>query len=476
MSLSQVEKDRFKLIFSFSFVTLILVLSMILVPPESMSSMKLITDPHLAMVGLAIFIIAIFLFIAQPVPLAVSSLVIMFSLPYLKLSTFPEIYQGFGGGAFFVILFCFAITASLLKTSWPIRISHAVIRLSKGNPLVIIFGFGYAICLTSGFLSNVSTVIMYFGIISTFLKVYEEETDQKKSALGSCLMIVIAAASGAGGCLTPVGSTPNPLVLSFLLNEGINLRFFYWFILMLPFSLLIVTILCTTVYLWYKPKKIDLTSYNGDRHKHVDKLDFKDKVVGISFVGTIILWFASTWITVLNVVAIAAIPFLIFFAFKIIDWKDYITEVNWNILFVLGTLPVIMGSIAKTGATQWIIQSLLSGVGEHSSIVIFIIMGLILTTTRIGIPTSAAFISVFLPLVGSLSTSLGISLTAITMISVFWSGATMLLVFTEPLFLYTYSTGYYKASDFFRITAIPTCSMIIIMALFFPSYANLLGY
>jgi hypothetical protein len=69
-----------------------------------------------------------------------------------------------------------------------------------------------------------------------------------------------------------------------------------------------------------------------------------------------------------------------------------------------------------------------------------------------------------------------VGLPTLVMLSVFWSGATMLLVFTEPLYLYTYATGRFSASEFFEVTLFPTIAKIIIMGLVFPSWIRLFGF
>ncbi|MCD8065618.1 MAG: hypothetical protein LUE15_00335, partial [Oscillospiraceae bacterium] len=53
-------------------------------------------------------------------------------------------------------------------------------------------------------------------------------------------------------------------------------------------------------------------------------------------------------------------------------------------------------------------------------------------------------------------------------VPLFWGGATKTLLDTEPMYLYTYSSGYFSAGDLFKAGLGPTLVMIVIIAAVFP--------
>ena len=65
---------------------------------------------------------------------------------------------------------------------------------------------------------------------------------------------------------------------------------------------------------------------------------------------------------------------------------------------------------------------------------------------------------------------------ALAMIPVFWAGATITLLYTEPIYLYTHGAGYYSASDLFKGGLVPTLLMIVIVAFGFPTWFHLFGF
>ncbi len=142
-----------------------------------------LTEAGMASIG--VFIGAIILFVLQVAPLAVSCLALMVLLPYFNITTLTQIWADFGGTSFFFVLFCFGVTGALSQTTLPMRISAAITRASKGYPKVIIFGFIFATCIISGFLSNFGTLIMFYGITIMFLKLSGRNPGE--SGLGNAL-------------------------------------------------------------------------------------------------------------------------------------------------------------------------------------------------------------------------------------------------------------------------------------------------
>ena len=87
----------------------------------------------------------------------------MVLLPFFNITTLTQIWADFGGTSFFFVFFCFGVTGALSQTTIPMRISAWITRLSKGNPRVLVFGFTFAVCIMSGFLSNFATLIMFYA-------------------------------------------------------------------------------------------------------------------------------------------------------------------------------------------------------------------------------------------------------------------------------------------------------------------------
>ncbi|MDR1875831.1 MAG: anion permease [Synergistaceae bacterium] len=435
-------------------------------------------NPEAAMASIGIFLGAIVLFVAQVAPLAVSCLTLMVLLPYFEITALGNVWADFGGTSFFFVLFCFGITGALSRTTLPMRVSATITRMSRGNPKMIVYGFGFAACIFSGFLSNFGTLIMFYSIILAFLKACDLKPGE--SRLGKCLMIVLPAAAGTGGFISPAGSPGNLIAQSILLQQGIDLKFLHWFLIATPFSLLIIFFLCFCLCALFKPEPLPEEAERMIMEKHAEAgpMSVKEKIACTVIAITISLWFSSTWFPALNTTVVAACAFFVMFmpGVDLMNWKAYVQEADWNLLLMVGSVAVTMGCVNTTGAMGWIMNSLFSHIDKLSVFSLFLIVGLIIAALRVTIPTAPSVAAIFAPVLVGIATVTGGNMTALVLLPVFWSGATMLLVFTEPIFLYTYSAGYYRAGDLFRAGIIPTLLMVVIMAALFPACVSFFGY
>jgi sodium-dependent dicarboxylate transporter 2/3/5 len=402
----------------------------------------------------------------------------MVLLPFFGITSLSQIWLDFGGTSFFFVFFCFGVTGALSRTTIPMRLSAWITKMSKGNPKIIVYGFTFATCIISGFLSNFATLIMFYGIVLAFLKVSGRKPGE--SGLGKCLMISLPAAAGSGGFISPAGSPGNLIALSLLEKERVTITFLNWFLIATPFALLICNFLCVCLCRIFKPEPLPPEAAKAvyDQRAELGPMNKKEQLTICIILLTIILWFSSTWLHFLNTTVVAGCAFCVMFmpGLDLMDWKTYVKEADWNLLFMVGSVAITMGCVNSTGAMSWAMNKLFSGVADVPTVILFLLIGLVIAALRVTIPTAPAVAAIFIPVLIGIYQITGQNLVALCFIPVFWSGATMLLVFTEPIFLYTYGAGYYKAGDLFKAGVIPTVLMVIIMALVFPSYVALFGY
>jgi sodium-dependent dicarboxylate transporter 2/3/5 len=293
-------------------------------------------------------------------------------------------------------------------------------------------------------------------------------------------MISLPAAAGSGGFISPAGSPGNLIALSLLEKEGVTITFLDWFLIATPFALLICFFLSFFLCRFFKPEPLPVEASEAvfkQRHDLGD-MNKKEKLAIAIILLTIVLWFSSTWFPVLNTTVVAGCAFCLMFlpGLDLMDWKTYVKEADWNLLFMVGSVAITMGCVNSTGAMGWAMNKLFSGVADMPTVVLFLLVGVVIAALRVTIPTAPAVAAIFIPVLIGIYQITQTNLVALCFIPVFWSGATMLLVYTEPIFIYTFGAGYYKAGDLFKAGVIPTVLMVIIMALVFPQYVALFGY
>jgi sodium-dependent dicarboxylate transporter 2/3/5 len=434
------------------------------------------------MASIGIFLGAIVLFVFQVAPLAVSCLTLMVLLPYFKITDLATIWAKFGGTSFFFVFFCFGVTGALSNTTLPMRISAWITKVSKGNPKFLIFGFIFVATLMSGFLSNFGTLIMFYGIVIMFLR--SAGLRPGESQLGKCLMIGLPFACGNGGFITPAGSPGNLIAQSLFLEAGHDISFLKWFLMCVPFPLIMALLVSISLIVIFKPEPMPVEAQKAvlAEKEKLGPMESKEKKAIVIIVATVILWFAGTWVPALNTTVVAGCAFFLMFmpGIDLMDWKSYVREADWNLLMMVGSVAITMGCVNDTGAMTWIANKLFSGLGGLSIFLVMLIVGLVVCYLRVLIPTAPSVAAIFVPIMigisGIVSTGGANYDIALGMIPVFWAGATITLLYTEPIYLYTYGAGYYSAMDLFKAGLIPTLIMVVIVAGAFPTWFGLFGF
>ena len=466
-----------KRILGFIIAVVLIALFKAIPPFEGLASS--VDNPEAAMASIGIFLGAIVMFVCQVAPLAVISLSLMMLLPYFDIMTLSDIYSQFGGTSFFFVLFCFGVTGALSNTTLPMRISAWITKISKGDPKLLVFGFLFAATILSGFLSNFGTLIMFYGIIVMFLRAADLRPGE--SQLGKCLMIGLPFACGNGGFITPAGSPGNLIAQSLLLQEGYDISFLQWFVMCAPFALIMCFLVSVALIAIFKPEPMKQEAMDSirDANARLGPMQGNEKKAIVIIVATIILWFAGTWVSALNTTVVAGCAFFLMFmpGIDLMDWKSFVREADWNLLFMVGAVAITMGCVNTTGAMKWIANTLFSGMAGLGVFLIMLIVGAVVCYLRVLIPTAPSVAAIFVPImIGVAQVAAPENAVAMAMIPVFWAGATITLVYTEPIYLYTFGAGYYKAGELFKAGLLPTLIMIVIIAALFPAWFGLFGF
>lgn len=462
------NKNQIKALVGFALAVIIVIITQVIGLPEGVSREGLS--------ALGIFLAAIVLWITESLPMCVTTFVCMAIIPYFGIMDLNTVLGSFGGSAFFFVIATFAITQAIAKTTIPLRISCKLLELSKGNSARLIIGFMFACAITSSIMSNLSTCILYLSLVMALLKA--NGCKPGKSNLGKCLMITIPASAGVGGLITPAGTPGNVMVLSMLEEVGINVSFLQWTLIFAP--LVIITVLVCGIWITriFKPEPITDSAIQEIKQQKVEAgpLTAKEKKAVFIVLVMVVLWFAGTWVPALNttVVALIGMACLFFPGIEVLSWNEYSKETNWNIIFAIGSIGVLIKGLTITGIMDTIVNSVFSGITGWSVFALFLFVGVIVCIIRAFVPTAPAIIALFgVPLI-SIAAMTGYSTVALIAIPAFWACTPMLLWF-EPIFLFTYGEGYYKPFDVLKYGSVPSIILIFIMTLL-PAYVGLFGF
>lgn len=423
----------------------------------------------------AVFFGAIVLWILNALPMCVTALLMMFLMPALGILDLDTIFTSFGGSSFFFAIATFAISFALEKTSVPLRICNLLTTWAKGNPRKLVFGIMLACGITSAIMSNLSTCIIYLNLGLALL--HANNCKPRESNLGKCLMIAIPGCAGVGGLITPAGTPGNLLIMDLLETAGVQMSFLQWCLVFAPLALVCILIGAFWLTRLFPPEAITQEAMDALRQKLTDSGSLKPhekKTIAI-IVLMLVCWFLGTWVPVLNVtvVAVVGMALLFFPGIAVLDWDTTSKKINWNLCFTIGSVGVLIGGMTATGIMDWIVGNLFANIASWNLIAMFFVIGLVVCVIRAFIPTAPAIVALFgAPLLALVAMS-GATPAALLAIPAFWSCAPMLL-WIEPIYLFSYGYEYYSPLDLLKYGAVPSLAMVVLMS-FMPYYLRLFG-
>ena len=180
--------------------------------------------------------------IAEPVPIAFTSLLPIAALPLSGVLTSREVAEAYGNDLVLLLMGGFMLSKALEAQGAHRRLAYGMVRtFGGGNGQRLLFGFMVATGLTSMWISNTATTLMMLPVA---LAVLERYPDRR---LAVPLILGIAYAASIGGMGTPIGTPPN---LVFMRTYAQTTGFSYGFVDWMTIGIPVVAVLLPLAAVW----------------------------------------------------------------------------------------------------------------------------------------------------------------------------------------------------------------------------------
>ncbi|MBT6162685.1 MAG: anion transporter, partial [Crocinitomicaceae bacterium] len=176
--------------------------------------------------------------IAEAVPLGVTSVLPMVLFPILGISTIAETTAPYGSHYVFLFMGGFLIAIALERWNLHRRFALNILVVAGGKPRRLIGGFMLATAALSMWISNTATTLMMLPIaLSVASKVNEKEHPR----FAMVLLLGTAYAANIGGIATLVGTPPNVAMAGIMEDQfSFSMPFLEWMLLAFPFAVLML--------------------------------------------------------------------------------------------------------------------------------------------------------------------------------------------------------------------------------------------
>lgn len=363
------------------------------------------------------------------------------------------------------------------------RIALTLIKKTGTNPNGIILGFMLTTAFISMWISNTATAVMMLpiGLSITQLLNIDENAGKGKRRFALGLMLAIAYGANIGGTATIIGTPPNVAWVGFMNDMlGYEVTFAKYLTIGLPicFTMLFITYLIITRVMY--PSGLKSLSESAqvidDQLKALGKMSKPEKYVAAIFVITASAWILrgsiNNWLgaNILNDSTIAIAGGILMFITPVnikknqflMEW-EYTKKLPWGILLLFGGGLTLAKAMEKSAIVEFVGQSIAGG-GELNLILLTAgLTAFMLFMTEI--MSNVALTVIFVPVVISISQSLGINAMYLTIpVTLAASYAFMMPISTPPNAI-VFSSGMIRMKDMIRAGVVLNIIAIILLVI-----------
>jgi solute carrier family 13 (sodium-dependent dicarboxylate transporter), member 2/3/5 len=386
---------------------------------------------------LAIFVLAIVLWITEAIPLvATAVLVILLQVlllseqALLPLPDAPlqarELFATLADPVIVLFLGGFMIALGAGRFDLDRNLAAVLLRPFLGDARRTVLGVMAITALLSMFVSNTATTATMFAVLIPVLG----SLPAGRARTGLALAIPVAA--NVGGIGTPVGSPPNAIALGALSARGEAVSFVGWMLLAVPLMVVVLVAAWWVLTRRYIPAGTPVSLDLTPRFVTTPAAWVFYGIAG----GTIVLWLtepfhglASSTVGFLAVVALLGTQVLS---------PDDLRSLQWHVLWLVAGGIALGAGIGATGLDAWLLG--LVAWGDLPQVVLVLLLvatGLALST----VISSSAAANLLIPLALGLAAGVTADPTLLAIVVAIGCALAMALPISTPPNAIAYATG-----------------------------------
>ena len=408
---------------------------------------------------IAIFVMAVMLWLTEAIPAWATSVVIIFVLLFFVSDSAFKIMQGseaemgklldyqgvmacFADPTIILFLGGFVLAIAATKSGLDVMMAKALIAPFGKRSENVLLGFMLITGIFSMFISNTATAAMMLTFLTP---VFKSLPPSGKGRVALTMAIPIGA--NLGGMGTPIGTPPNAFAFK-VLNDpaGLNLGISFgdWMLIMVPMVLIMLVMAWIIIRKMFpfSATTIELNIEGNMQH------NWRTTVVAVTFLATIVLWVFGKQLGI-NANTVAMLPIAIFALTGVVTAKD-LKEIDWAVIWMVAGGFALGLAMNGTGLAEAAVKSI--PFTEFNPLVIMIVSGLVcfILSNFISNTATAALLIPILTVVcagmGDKLNTIGGTSTILIGVAVSARCARSLPISTPPNAI-AYSTGLIQQSD-----------------------------
>lgn len=400
----------------------------------------------------------------EAIPIPATALLPIVLVPALGLGGIADATSPYAHPVIFLFLGGFTLGLAMQRWNLHRRIALLTLRAVGNNPKRQIAGFMAATAFLSMWVSNTATTIMMLPIGLSVMAMMEGADPEGVRRYAVSLLLAIAYSASLGGIATLIGTPPNALLAAYLSeSQGIEVGFAQWMLIGLPVSVVMLTLV------WWRLTLRDFGALGAgvgkgevirDELEQLGSMSRGEKLVAMVFCLTAgawvfrpllsaqwMPWLTDTGIAIAAAISMFLIPVSAAKRTFVLDWESA-SKLPWGVLLLFGGGLAMAGAINSSGLADWIAQALSAAGSLPLVLMIALSVTAVLYLTEVTSNTATA--AAFLPLLGALAVSQGVSPLLLTVPAAIVASCAFMMPVATPPNAIVFSSGHLQISDMIR--------------------------
>ena len=442
---------------------------------------------HEGHIVLVMSVVAVVLFVTEPVPLpSVALMIIVGQILLLKDVDSTQVARSLMSDSVLFIMGSLMLAVAIVKQNLDKRLAYLIVRMTGTKTRNVATG----IALASGLMASVigeHTVAAMMLPVAIILITLTSDDPNKVKGLAAVLLFSIAYGCSIAGIGTPSGGARNAIMVGYwkeFFFDPTNpesykylVDYVKWVIVCYPIFLAQLPFVMVILFMTFKPEHKHLTRAVVKLRTLIEKegpMKSSDWLAILIFFITLLGWiFYSSEIGLGTIALLGAITYMVF---GLVRWEDLNSGVNWGVVWLYAAAISLGVQMKDTGAALWVADNFLeilpgsmeSGIGLYAAVSV-------LTTLVTNTMSNGAAVAVLGPISLNMATTAGESPLVLGFITAISSAFAYLTVIGTPACTIVYASGYLKTTDFIKVGWKMVIMSTIVLLAFAAFYWPLIG-
>jgi len=418
---------------------------------------------------LALVAFLLFLFVAEPIPLEITAILIGVLLVVTGVNTVRDAWAPYMHPVVVFIMCCLIMAISLDKAGLTKRLGYFIVKKAGSSVTRFTFIIAIGLGISSAFMHDAAACAV--GLV-TMLPLMRAAGIEPHTKTAKFMMLSLPFACSSGGMGSLIGGGRCMVAAAFLKEfTGLEITFFDWILYAMPAAMVTVPAAVGLVYLIFRPDpKYKLPQFEESLGPWTSLEKKTLVIIGLTFILWLTKGFHGIDYSVTGMLGVAALVL-----FGVLKWDDIHENLEWGTaLFIFGggiALGLAMDSSGAAAYFAYLFFPLVQGGGWLLLFAGVAIFGALVTNAMANVAAAA----LILPIVIPMAQLEGVDPTVLALCLGMGTSFAMLLVIGCPPNAIAYSYRYFKASDLSKAGALAMPVLIAILVFVAAVWWNILG-